>query len=886
MLSHRRKASDFGAEIEAHIELEAERLQELGLSREQAYIEARRNFGNVARTQERFYESRGWLWWDHLRQDIRYSLRTLRNHPGFTLIAVLTLALGIGANTTIFSIVNAVVLAPLPFPEPDRLVVLRATDHGRTIQGPSPADTLDYIRSNHTLEELAGYDYWRKNVSGIAGSRDAEEMFVGLVPTAYFDALRIRPLLGRLFREDENEYGKHYVAVISSTLWQERYSSDPRVLGQTLRINDERYTIVGVIPDVIPLWMNAWGGIKPQVWTPMAPYANYFSEASRGNRPGVYTVARLKSGVTMAQAEADLNLVAAQLARRYPVDEGVGVKLVPLSDIRVGSLRPVLLLLTGAVGLILLIACSNVANLLLVRHSGRRREFALRAALGGRRSAIVRQLLVESFTLAVLGGAVGVLLASLCGHLILALRPQQFVQLGEACLDSRVLLFSAALSLLTLVIAGLAPAFTASRVNLVDALKEAGLTASADAGRQRVRRWLVVAETGLSLMLMIAAGLLLQSILNLQRQELGFEATHLLRGHLYAPPARYSDSPSLTQFVDTLRQRVAAIPGVRDVTITTLFPPNNRWDQVFIVPGQPVARPGDWPLINFGVTDEHFLPTFAIPLMRGRNFTAADSQSGTPVALINQATVKRFFPDQDPIGRTVHLGIPGHTPIPGSTELSADVTIIGVVGDTRNHGLKDPAAPQLIGLYRQLPSVNFGFKDIVVRTAQEPLAVTTAIREQLRRLDPKIPLAEVTTIEEIVSRQTSDTRFTTVLLGLFALLGTVLAMIGVYGVISYAVAQRTHEIGIRIALGAQSARVLWLVLRQAVALGSLGAVLGAVGAVAARTVMSTMLFGISALDPLTFGAAAGLLICAVVAACALPAHRATRVDPMVALRCE
>jgi putative ABC transport system permease protein len=885
MFRRRRKSSDFSTEIETHIALETERLQEHGLSYEQALTEARRAFGNITRAQERNYESGRWMWWDHLRLDVRYCFRTLRKAPGLTLVAVLTLALGIGANTAIFSIVNAVLLAPLPFPDPDRLVVLHAVDNGRTVAGPSPADLVDYARSNHTLEELAGYDYWRKNVSGIGGTQQAEEMFVGLVPSAYFDALRIRPLLGRLFRDEENEYGKHYVAVISSTFWRERYGSDQHVLGQTLRINDEPYTIIGVIPDVIPLWMNAWVGGKPQIWTPMAPYANYFAEASRGNR-GLYTLARLKPGVTMQEAETDLNLVAAQLAQRYPVDKGVGVKLVPLADLRVGPLRPVLLLLTGAVGLILLIACSNVANLLLVRHSGRRREFALRAALGGPRKAIIRQLLVESFTLALLGGALGVLLASLGGRLVLALRPQQFLQLSETRLDMRVLLFSAALSLLTLVVAGLAPAFTAARVNLADALKDAGRTSSADAGRQRVRRWLVIAETGLSLMLMIAAGLLLQTILHLQHQELGFAPTHLLRGHLYAPPARYPDSPSLTHFVDGLRERVAAIPGVRDAAITTLFPPNNRWNQVCIVPGQPAPRTGELPLINFGVTDEHFLPTFGVPLLHGRNFTAADTETSMPVALINQAAARSFFPSDDPVGRTVHLGMPGHTPIPGSSELSADLMIIGVIGDTRNQGLRQPAAPQLIALYRQLPAVNFGFKDIVVRTAQEPLSVTSAIRDQLHGLDPDIPFAEVTTIEDIVARQTSDTRFTTVLLGLFAALGTVLAMIGVYGVISYAMAQRTQEIGIRIALGAQSAHVLWLALRPGIVIGALGAVLGGVGAAAARTVLSTLLFGISPLDPLTFAAAAGLLLCAVVAACAVPARRASRVDPIVALRCE
>ena len=885
MFHRKRKSADFGAEIEAHIELEIERLQEQGLSYEDARAAARRAFGNLTRAQERFYQSGRWLWLDHFLRDLRYALRMLRHSPGFTLVAILTLALGIGANTAIFSIVNAVILAPLPFEKPEDLVVLRALDNGQVVQGPSPADAVDYAHSNHTLEQLAAYDYWRKNVSGIGGRNDAQQMAVGLVPEAYFEALRIRPLLGRLFREEENQYGKHYVAIISARFWEQNYGSDPHVLGQSLRINNETYTIVGVIPDAIPAWMDSWTGMTAQIWTPMAPYANFFAETSRPNR-GIYTLARLRAGVTMSQAETDLNLVAAQLAQRYPEDQGVSVKLERLANVRAGSLRPILLLLSGAVGLILLIACSNVANLLLVRHSGRRREFALRAALGGRRTDLVRQLVVESFTLALLGGAVGVLLAYVSDRLILALRPPQLIQLGDAHLDMRVLAFSAAISLLTVLISGLAPAFTAAQVNVSDALKESVRASTPGIGRQRVRRWLLVGETALSLILVIAAGLLLQTIMHLQRQDLGFPSTHLLRSHIYAPPARYPNSPALAHFVDQFRDRVAAIPGVREATITTFNPPSNRWEQYIVMPGQPLGPASDLASINFGVTDEHFLPTLGVPLVRGRNFAASDSETSTPVALINQTAMRRFFSGEDPIGRRVHLGIPGRTPIAGSAELSADLVIVGVIGDMRNQGLKKLPAPQLFALYRQLPAVNFGFKDLMVRTTQDPLSVTSAIRDQLHRLDPDIPLAETMTLDEVVSRQTSDTRFTTVLLVLFAALGTILAVIGVYGVVSYAVSQRTQEIGVRMALGAQTAQVVWLVLRPGIVLGALGVAIGFVGAAATRRLLSTLVFGVSPLDPTTFAAAAGLLLLAVLAACALPARSASRVDPIIALRYE
>jgi putative ABC transport system permease protein len=898
-----RTDEDFAAEVEAHIVLEAEHLREEGLTEQDALAAARRAFGNTTLVRETFYESRRARWWDDFRRDFRYGFRALRKSPGFAVVAVLTLALGIGANTAIFSIVSAVLIAPLPFPNADRLVMVRGVDHGRDLMGPSPIDALDYGRLSHSFERLVPYDYWRKNVSGIGdsangretgssearemgGSTAAQEMLIGLVPSEYFEALRIRPVLGRLFRKEENVYGKHYVAVVNTTFWRERYAGRRDVLGRTIRINGEPYTIVGVVPDAIPRWMDAQYGLNAaQIWTPAAPYADFFSEANRGDR-GVFVLARMKPGVAFARAQADLDIVAAQLARKYPIDRGIGVKLEPLGNVRVGSLQPILLLLSGAVGLILLIACSNVANLLLVRHSGRRRELAIRAALGGRRGAIVRQLTAESLVLGLLGGGAGVLLALAGTRILLALRPPQLRQLSEAHLDLRVLLFSAALSILTILVAGLAPAFTASRVDLADALKDAARGATSGGGSQRVRRWLVVAETGLALMLMVGAGLLLRTVGRLQSQDLGYSPDHLMFAHVFVPEARYPDAPAITRFAARFRDDVMAIPGVREATITNMVPGTyNRWKQFITVPGREV-RSDDLPRIGFTVTDEHFLSTCGIPLVRGRDFAASDRQGGPPVALITQAAVKRFFPGEDPIGRTVHLGKPGDLPPPGSARLSADVTIVGVVGDMRNEGLKQAASPQLLALYRQLPTVNVGFKDLIVRTALKPTSVAPVIAERLRRLDPDIPLSEVAAVREIVLRQTSNTRFTTTLLGLFAALGTILALVGVYGVISYAVAQRTHEIGVRMALGARAGEIVWLILRPGIALGLGGAGVGILGAAAARRVLGSLLFGISPLDPPTFAAAAGLLLFAVAAACAVPAIRASRVDPVVALRYE
>jgi putative ABC transport system permease protein len=823
-----------------------------------------------------------------LIQDVRFGLRALRHHRGFTAIAVLTLALGIGANTAIFSFVNAVLLSPLPFPDPDRLVVMHASEHGRVFPGPSPADARDYARRNHTLEYFSMYDYWRKNVSLGNGDKQPQEMAVGLTPSEYFEALGIRPLMGRLFTTEENETGKNCVAVISESFWWQRFRSDPNVLGRTLRINDESYTVVGVIPDAIPMWMNAPGaqlGSQPQIWTPLRPSANFDAETTRNDR-GFYNVGKLKPGVTIAQANADLAVIAQQLAKQYPVDKDATVTLSPLADERSGSLRTPLLLLLGAVGLILLIACSNVANLLLVRNSARRREFAVRAALGGSQTDIVRQLLVESGLLAVIGTATGVLLAAITRDSLLRIAPSILPQLANAPMDGRVLLFSAAIAIVTTVLFGLSPAVTSTRINLAEALKEGGRSSTAGIGRRRLRALLVVGEVALTLMLMIGAGLLMRSIARLQSQEIGIRTDHLIRAHLYVPPAKYKDSEVLTRFVDTFADRVRALPGVREATITSFVPPVSRWEQSFSIVGQPPNTGQPLPTVYFGVADEHLLATYGAPLLRGRNFAPSDTPTEPTVAMVNATLGRRFFANEDPVRKKIHLGEPGLVPLPHDTRANSDLTIIGVYGDVRNEGLAKPVEPQVLVLYRQLPALNFGFKDIVVRTSQEPHAIVGAMKDQLQRMDPEIPLAQTDTIDEIIANQTSDRRFTTALLGIFALLGIALAVIGVYGVLASLVAERTHEIGIRRALGAQNERIVWLVLKPALVMGGIGAAIGLGSAWALRQVMSKLVFGISTADPVTFLGGAAFLLIAVSVATTVPAWRATRVDPMVALRDE
>ena len=819
-------------------------------------------------------------------QDLKYALRTLTKSRGFTAVAVLTLALGVGANTAIFSIVHAVLLAPLPFADPDQLVVVRSVEHGIALPGPSPADGLDYARLNHSLEQIAMYDYWRKNVSANELGLPPREMIVGLTGKEYFDVLRIKPVIGRLFTTEENEFSKHYVALISLSFWRDSFGAKPDALGQKLIINDEPYTIVGVVPDAIPLWMASLNGSQPaRIWTPMAPYAGWSDEGSRPNR-GEATIARLKPGVTLQQAQADMDVVARQLARIYPADKDAGIRLDPLSAERPGQVRSSLVLLLGAVGLILLIACSNVTNLLVVRNSARRREFAIRAALGGARADVLRQLLVESAVLAMLGGAAGLALAQLMEVTVRRLRPDRLPQLADVTINAPAFAFTFGLLVVATLLFAVWPAITTTRINLVEAIGSGGRTVGS-VERSRLRRLLVVSEVAFSLMLMIAAGLLIRSIVRLHSQELGFRSDHLLRGHLYLPPARYPDSASLTRFVDAYAERVRALPGVRESTITTSFPPYGRWYQEFSIPGRAVADSRQLPTINFGLTDEHFLATLEIPLLHGRNFATSDA-AGTPVVgLVNQTFVRQYFAREDPLGKRVQLGNPAAIPVPGSAEAAPTyVTIVGVIGDTHNRGLAQPIAPQIICLFRQMPALNFGFKEIVARTSQEPHAIAGAMGQELHRMDADMPLAEIATMDELMIMGTADRRFTTVLLACFAGLGIVLAMVGVYGVIAYLVAERTHEIGIRMALGAQIRNVLWFVARPAMLMSAIGAGLGIAGAWSLRQFLGSMLFGISAVDPVTFLLGGAALLLAVTIAIAAPAWRATHVDPIVALRYE
>lgn len=880
---------ELNRELESHLELEAEEQRDSGLSPQEARAAAQRAFGNTTLVQEDVHAIWSLVWLERFQRDVKYAARSLRKNPLFTLVAVLTLALGIGANTAIFSTMDALMLRPLPFPAADQLVRIYSTKNGVPIRGtgaaggPSLLDMRDFAQNSHSFQRMVAYDAWRKNVS-FGNFAEPEQMRVGLVPAAYFEILEIQPIMGRLFTEEENHEGKNYVAAISARLWSERFARDKAILGQKIHINDEPYTIVAIMPDVVPEWMESVGVGPIEVWTPFA-LSGVLSEGSRGSR-GDFALARMKPGVSLEQAQADLATIAAALAAAHPADEGIGVSVKRLADTRVGELRPMLFLLMGAVSLILLIACVNLANLLLARNSARQRELSVRAALGAGRAALVRHLLAETLLLSLIGGAVGLGLAQIGLASLTRMHPAKLEQLNSLEIDWRVLAFTLLVSLLTSLLFGLAPALSGTRLNLVDALKQGGRSGSLGRPTQRIRNLLVVTEMAMSLMLLVGATLLVRSIVLLEHQRLGIRQDHLLKGHIYVPGVRYPNPGAIARFCDDFAARVRALPGIIDATVTTVYPPNNGWTQMLNIPGHPATRIQDIPTAQFGVTDAHFLKTLGIPLNQGRDFAKSDSAASAPVALISEEFKRRYFPTEDPIGRQIHIGPPPFLQVTPGRNISdsADVTLIGVVGDFRNAGLAQPPEPQITVLYSQHPFVNYGFKDIVIRTASEPRLLVPEIRNQLHQLDPDMPFAQVQTMDELVVAQTGGQRFTTILLASFAAVGLLLAVVGIYGVVSFLVAQRKQELAVRIALGASRVTVLWLVLKESLEMATIGAVLGLFGAWATQKLTSGLLFGISPVDPMTFAGAVFFLLTVAAIASAIPGARVLRIDPAQTLR--
>jgi putative ABC transport system permease protein len=880
----RKRNADLERELQSDLDLEEEEQCERGLPSEEARHAARRAFGNTTLIKEQTREAWGSVPLERFFQDIRFAVRRLWKSPGFTSTAVFTLVLAIGANSVVFSVLNTLLLQPLPFRNSDRIVRIYSIAHNVPI-GPSPLDSRDFARENHTFEKIAVFDQWRKNVVTSNAGILPESLHVGLAPLELFQIFGIRPIEGRLFTPEEGQIGRNHVALLTESYWHSHYARRPDVRGETITMNGLAYSIVGIIPDTIPGWLR---GINEPIaiWEPFLPTPDIWEEALRSSRDFT-TVGLLKPGVTVEQAQADLQTIAANLAAAHPVDLGVGAMVQPLVVSRAGDLRPQLYLLMCAVALILLIACSNLAALLLARNTARKREFAMCAALGASRAILIRQILIETLLVSLIGGGCGVAFASIIDVVLRRTHPQSLALLSGVTLDVRVLAFTFLVAIGASLLFGLAPAVLNTRIQFASALKE-GARGSSAPGRHWFRKALVIGQIALSLVLTVCAALFVQTVSHLIHQDMGFRVDHLLKAHFFLPDQQYPTPDAKTRFCDLFTENLRAIPGVSDVSITSIYPPYERWNELFSIEGRPISRLQDVPSTFFGVTDDAYLRTAGIPLIEGRDFSLSDRNNTPVVALINQTFARRFFPGEDPVGRRIILGAPANLPIQDTWlhQSNIPVTVVGIMTDSKNNGPALPVEPQLITLFRQMPVVNFGFKDLVIRSKIDPRMLETSIENQLHALDPKLPLSEVEPMTLYIDDLSSDKRFTSLILAAFAALGLILALIGIYGVVSYLVAQRSQELAIRLALGARRSSVLWLMIRQGIVLAIIGVAMGLAATALASRSLASLLYGVSALDVLTLSTASLLLLAVASLASYFPAHHVTAIDPMQVLRTE
>jgi len=812
-----------------------------------------------------------------LIQDLRHCLRMLRKAPGFTAVVLLTLSLGIGVNTLIFSAVNAILLRPLPFPDYEQLVSVPSTQPSRGIDRMTVSlpDYRDWKEQSRSFEAWAAL---MRDSFVLTGAGEPRQLRGARVSAAFFSLLGIGPALGRGFLGEEEQPGHHRVAVLSHALWQQQFGSDPALVGRSITMNGAAFTVVGIAPAGFQ-----YPDSKIELWVPLAFSSASSASADRESR-FLRVIGRLKPGVTLAGARLEMEGIARRLERTYAENKGVGVLIIPFRSDLVGDLSTSLWMLQGAVAFVLLIACANVANLLLARSSSRRKEIALRSALGAGRKRLVRQLLTESLLLAVAGGALGTLLAAWGLNLVQALVPEDLPRVDQIALDGHVLAFTAGLSLLTGVLFGLLPARRATRVELVDSLKEGGRQMHAGRRNRRTLKLLVVSEVALSLVLMVGAGLLTNSLLRLRAVKPGFNPENLLTVQLSLPVSKYPDAAKKGEFFRQALSGIGSMPGVLHAGATNDLPLGstefNRYYQMTEAEGRKSAtRPEQEPPVAvFEVTPGYFR-AMGTPLLKGRPFGEQDD-AGTPaVAIVNEAYLKRYLPEGEPLGRRIRLGSP--------ESWYPWMTVVGVVGEATLERLGQLPFPMVYTPHLQGTAIGTTSTMILaVRTDGDSPGLAAAIRAQVHRIDPDQPLGEVRTMSSLVSRSLVEPRFQTVLLALFACLALVLAAIGIYGVIGYSVKARTCEIGIRVALGARPRDVLQMVLQEGAALIVVGVVAGAAGALAVARLLSKFLFGVSATDPLTFVMVSLLLAGVGLLACYLPARRASKVDPMVALRFE
>ena len=891
MFRRTRKASDFGAEIAAHIELETERLKEQGLSDEDARTAARVAFGNVTRVQERFYESSRWPGWDHLWQDVRYAARMLRKSPGFTTVAILTIALGIGATTAIFSLVDATLLHPLPYPHPEELVRIEDAlpGAGTTDAGISIPEFKDLQRSGifqYVVLEIFG----SANLTGV--SQPSRMQYEGVSP-AYFAMLGVKPELGQTFDPQDQTPGFTLDVVISDGLWKRAFGSDPHIVGRSLRADNDLYRVIGVMPPGFHDPGRTVGERNTEQWAALGFSDDPARAPNRSLRLPLETVGRLKPGLTVAVAQSQLDALVASLREQfpdvYPAESKWTVRLVPLKENVVGNVRQSLILLLGAVALVLLIGCVNVANLLLARASARSREMAVRQALGAARKRLVRQLLTESLLLSLLGGVAGLVILFCMKGFLLRLIPESLPRLNDLSINWTVMLFALAASIAAGVIFGLAPARQAGRLNLANTLRVEGRGSKGSTEQTRTRRVLVVTEFALSLVLMVAAGLLLRSFWDLYKAPLGFNPQHVMSVQLWLPSPNdpktdiYGTAAQEAVFARELLRRSRLLPGVQEAALGAepSIPLHHDGNRSALIAEGRQTQSKQTPLVERSQVTPEYFHLLEIPVLRGRLFNDGDDEHAPLVAVINRAMAETYWQGEDPLGKRLRLGA-GRAGV-GQRASKTWITIVGVIADARTESLANAGVPQIyLSLYQETPKE----LAIFLRGDLNASALPEEVRAMVQSVNPELPVYGAQTLNDAVTASLEQRRFSMEIVGLFALTALLLAGMGIYGVISYIVSERTHEIGIRVALGAQSRSILAMVLRQGLGLALAGAAFGLVGALIAAHLMAGALYGVRPTDPATFVGVALLLIGVALLACYIPARRAIRVDPLVALRYE
>jgi predicted permease len=799
-------------------------------------------------------------------QDLKFAIRMLAKSPGFTLVAVLTLALGIGANTAIFSIVNAVLLRPLPFQDSAQLVLMRETYKGVGNVSVSYPNFLDWRQQSHSFSSMAVINNVAFNLSGVP----QPENIGGYAVSPNFLALvGVRPVLGREFLPSEEKPGTAPVILLSYQLWQSHLGADPAVIGRSITLDGRSFSIVGILPPAFRLLD------RTDVLVPIGVFAADLTD--RGERGDTDVVGRLSPGVRLSQAAVEMNTITARLAAQYPqTNHGFGAHLESFREAFSGDTRLAVLVLFGAVVFVLLIACVNVANLFLVRGAARAREIALRQAFGASRGRLIRQMLTESLVLAFCGGVLGIILGAWGVSSLGYLLPADSLQTMGVRMDLSVFLFAAVIIVLVALAFGLIPALQATLPDLQATLKEGGRSATSTSAQHRLRGALAIAETALALVLLVGAGLMLKSLYHLIQVSPGFQPARVLYMEMDLRTDQYSKDPAILNFWQQVLDRVRVIPGVESVALGTVVPltGNHRRSDITIE-GLPTPGPGEFPHPDRHNVSATYLTTMGIPLLRGRNFSEADNETAPDVALINSTMARRFWTDGDPIGKRFLWGHPGKD--------EKWITIVGVVADTKLYGLDNPARLEVYSPYRQRPSADM---NLVVRSTMDPASLTSAIRASVAAIDKDQPIFDVHTMQQLVDDSISTRRLTLVLLGIFSALALILAAIGIYGVMAYSVALRTQEIGIRMALGAQQKDVLRLILGQGARIAFFGVTIGLVAAAALARLLSSLLFSVSASDPITFAAVSILLVAIALLACYIPARRALRVDPIIALRYE